>query len=49
MDFAELMPLFRRLALEAGARIMEIYHRPDFEVRAKGDASPVTEADNVCW
>jgi 3'(2'), 5'-bisphosphate nucleotidase len=45
MDFAELMPLFRHLALEAGARIMEIYHRPDFEVRAKGDASPVTEAD----
>jgi 3'(2'), 5'-bisphosphate nucleotidase len=45
MDFTELMPLFRRLALEAGDRIMEIYGRPDFEVRAKGDASPVTEAD----
>lgn len=45
MNFSELMPLFRRLALEAGARIMDIYARPDFEVRAKGDASPVTEAD----
>jgi 3'(2'), 5'-bisphosphate nucleotidase len=45
MNFTELMPLFRRLALEAGDRIMEIYARPDFEVRAKGDASPVTEAD----
>ena len=45
MDFAELMPLFRRLALEAGACILQVYHGPDFEVRAKGDASPVTEAD----
>ncbi len=47
MDFAELMPLFRRLALQAGERIMEIYARPDFEVRAKSDASPVTEADEA--
>jgi 3'(2'), 5'-bisphosphate nucleotidase len=47
MDFTELMPLFRRLALEAGDRIMDIYGRPDFEVRAKGDASPVTEADEA--
>jgi 3'(2'), 5'-bisphosphate nucleotidase len=47
MDFAELMPLFRRLALQAGDKIMEIYGRPDFEVRAKSDASPVTEADEA--
>ena len=47
MNFAELMPLFRRLALQAGDRIMEIYARPDFEVRAKSDASPVTEADEA--
>ena len=47
MDFSELMPLFRRLALEAGARILEVYGLPDFEVRAKGDASPVTEADEA--
>ncbi|MFN6952667.1 MAG: 3'(2'),5'-bisphosphate nucleotidase CysQ, partial [Albidovulum sp.] len=37
----------RRLALDAGAKIMEIYNAPDFEVRAKSDASPVTAADEV--
>ena len=47
MNFAELMPLFRRLALQAGDKILEIYARPDFEVRAKSDASPVTEADEA--
>jgi 3'(2'), 5'-bisphosphate nucleotidase len=47
MDFIKMMPLFRRLALEAGDRIMDIYARPDFEVRAKSDASPVTEADEA--
>jgi 3'(2'), 5'-bisphosphate nucleotidase len=47
MDFAKLMPLFRRLALEAGDRIMQVYEGPDFEVRAKGDTSPVTEADEA--
>lgn len=45
MDLQKLVPLFRRLALQAGDRIMQIYAGPDFEVRAKGDASPVTEAD----
>lgn len=45
MDFQELVPLFRRLALQAGDRILQVYAGPDFEVRAKGDASPVTEAD----
>lgn len=47
MDFAEMMTLFRRLALEAGARILQVYSSPDFEVRTKGDASPVTEADEA--
>ena len=47
MDFAELMPLLRQLALQAGDRILEIYRRPDLEVRAKADASPVTEADEA--
>lgn len=37
----------RRLALEAGDRIMAIYESPDFEVRSKGDSSPVTEADEA--
>ncbi len=47
MDAAPLIALMRRLALTAGARIMEIYAAPDFEVRAKSDASPVTEADEA--
>jgi len=34
------------LALEAGAAAMEIY-RSDFDVGAKNDASPVTEADRL--
>ncbi len=47
MDRERLVSVMRRLALEAGARIMEVYDSPDFEVRAKGDASPVTEADEA--
>ena len=37
----------RQLALEAGDRIMDIYNSPDFEVRTKSDASPVTQADEA--
>jgi len=37
----------RRTALMAGVRIMEIYDAADFEVRAKADSSPVTEADEA--
>ncbi|MBL4877400.1 MAG: 3'(2'),5'-bisphosphate nucleotidase CysQ, partial [Hyphomonas sp.] len=33
-----------RIALDAGALIMAIYES-DFDVERKGDASPVTEAD----
>jgi 3'(2'), 5'-bisphosphate nucleotidase len=47
MDFASLVPLMRRLAVAAGERILQVYAAPDFEVRAKGDASPVTEADEA--
>ena len=47
MDFATLVPLLRWLALQGGEAIMQVYARPDFEVRAKGDASPVTEADEA--
>lgn len=47
MDFDTLTQVMRRLALEAGDRIMEIYERPDFEVKTKSDASPVTEADEA--
>jgi 3'(2'), 5'-bisphosphate nucleotidase len=47
MDHETLVPVLRRLALEAGARVLEIYAATDFEVRAKADSSPVTEADEA--
>jgi 3'(2'), 5'-bisphosphate nucleotidase len=47
MDFDQLVALMRRLALQAGDRIMEVYNGPDFEVKAKSDTSPVTEADEA--
>lgn len=47
MQFDRLIFEMRRLALEAGELILDIYRRPDFEVRAKDDASPVTEADEA--
>ncbi|MBC7142823.1 MAG: 3'(2'),5'-bisphosphate nucleotidase CysQ, partial [Rhodobacteraceae bacterium] len=47
MDFDHLTHVMRRLALEAGDRIMEVYNAPDFEVRTKSDESPVTEADEA--
>ena len=47
MDFDRLIPIFRRLALEAGDRIMQVYNGPDFAVKSKSDASPVTEADEA--
>lgn len=45
MNLDHLTTTMRRLALEAGDVIMEVYASPDFDVRAKSDASPVTEAD----
>jgi 3'(2'), 5'-bisphosphate nucleotidase len=47
VDFERLTMVMRYLALVAGDRIMEFYNAPDFEVRAKTDASPVTEADEA--
>lgn len=47
MDFDRLIPILRRLALEAGIRIMQVYDGPDFAVNLKGDQSPVTEADEA--
>ena len=47
MDFERLVSTMRRLALEAGDAIMAIYDSPDFDVRAKSDASPVTAADEA--
>ncbi len=47
MQFDHLIPVIRRLALQAGDAILAIYESPDFEVKAKSDASPVTEADEA--
>ncbi|WP_309664907.1 3'(2'),5'-bisphosphate nucleotidase CysQ [Tabrizicola sp.] len=47
MDYELLVSVIRRLALEAGDRIMDVYNGPEFEVKAKSDASPVTEADEA--
>jgi len=47
MDFDRMIPVFRRLALEAGARILQVYNGPDFAVKSKSDSSPVTEADEA--
>ncbi len=47
MDFDQLTQVIRRLALQAGDKIMEVYQSPDFDVRAKSDDSPVTAADEA--
>ena len=47
MNYETLVRVMRRLALEAGDKIMEIYESDDFEVKSKSDASPVTEADEA--
>ncbi|MCV2446688.1 MULTISPECIES: 3'(2'),5'-bisphosphate nucleotidase CysQ [Paracoccus] len=47
MQFDQLIAEMRRLALRAGDEIMRIYGAEDFAVRAKSDASPVTEADEA--
>ncbi len=47
MDFDQLESVMRRLALEAGDAIMEIYGQDDFDVRSKADESPVTAADEA--
>ena len=47
MEFERLIGEMRRLALQAGARIMDIYQAEDFDIRAKSDESPVTAADEA--
>lgn len=47
MDFEQLLIVMRDLALQAGARIMQVYDGPDFDVRSKSDESPVTVADEA--
>lgn len=47
MNYDRLTEVMRKLALEAGEVIMQIYQSPDFDVRSKSDASPVTAADEA--
>ena len=47
MNYDDLVVAMRRLALEAGQKIMEIYEADDFDVKVKSDDSPVTEADEA--
>lgn len=47
MDYEKLVSVMRRLSLEAGAAIMEIYAGDDLAVEAKSDDSPVTAADKA--
>ena len=47
MKLASLTEVMRKLALEAGDVIMEIYASPDFDIRSKSDDSPVTAADEA--
>ena len=47
MDHDRLLTVMRRLSIEAGATIMDIYNSDDFDVRAKSDDSPVTAADEA--
>lgn len=47
VDFDRLTEVMRRLALEAGDAIMDIYDSDEFGIRAKSDDSPVTAADEA--
>jgi 3'(2'), 5'-bisphosphate nucleotidase len=47
MDYGALATEMRRLALAAGEAIMAVYGRADMGLRAKDDASPLTEADEA--
>jgi len=47
VEFDTLTQVMRKLALEAGDKIMEIYGSDSFEVKSKSDSSPVTEADEA--
>lgn len=47
MNHPELTRIARRLAIEAGNKIMQIYNSDDFDVKVKSDDSPVTAADEA--
>jgi 3'(2'), 5'-bisphosphate nucleotidase len=45
VDREALVSAMRRLSIQAGAAIMDVYGRDDLGLSAKSDKSPVTEAD----
>lgn len=45
-DDAGIQSAFERLALAAGCKIMEVFHK-EFSVTEKSDSSPVTDADHA--
>ena len=45
MNYDKLISVIRKLALQAGDQIMDIYATDDFDIRMKSDNSPVTAAD----
>lgn len=47
MNNDEICYVFRRLAIEAGLKIMNIYDQNNFEINIKSDDSPVTIADEA--
>ena len=47
MNKAKICTVIRKLAIEAGREIMEIYNNNNFEVKLKNDESPVTIADEA--
>lgn len=47
MNYEQLIPVMRRLSIEAGRKIMDIYNSDDFDVKLKSDDSPVTVADEA--
>jgi 3'(2'), 5'-bisphosphate nucleotidase len=47
LNYDTLIPVIRKLAIEAGDKIMEIYNADDFDVKVKSDDSPVTAADEA--
>lgn len=47
MNYDTLVPVIRKLAIQAGEKIMEIYGSDDFAIRTKSDDSPVTAADEA--
>lgn len=47
LDYGKLVEVMRRLSLEAGDAIMEIYAGDELDVESKADDSPVTAADKA--